>query len=403
MANPFLSGLIASRLQFRKGRSFSSSVIRISGISVALGIAILVVSVVIQAGFRKEINKRIFSVGGHLSLRQFSTGTLYEEAPLDGESPFLKILRKMPEVASVQSFSYKPALLSNEEEVAGVVLKGIDADFNLAAFQQNLKVPAKSVPGEDEIWVSEKIARSLDLQDDSKVVAFFIQEPPRYRKLCVSQIYNTGLEEVDENIAFVSLDLLREINGWSSGQTGGFEVFVKDFSKLPASLASIEKNIPYNLGAESVTQTHSQLFEWLDVIGRNVLVMFVLVAMVAGFNMAATLLIMVMERRQMIGTLKALGADDGLIRGIFIRNGFRILAWGLAVGNFFGIGFAWIQWQFQLIPLNPENYYLSSVPIGWDWISILGINTGVILISWLVILLPVRMVNRIRPAEAVRA
>jgi len=403
MANPFLSGLIASRLQFRKGRSFSSSVIRISGISVALGIAILVVSVVIQAGFRKEINKRIFSVGGHLSLRQFSTGTLYEEAPLDGESPFLKTLRKMPEVASVQSFSYKPALLSNEEEVAGVVLKGIDADFNLTAFQQNLKVPAKSVPGEDEIWVSGKIARSLDLQDGSKVVAFFIQEPPRYRKLRVSQIYNTGLEEVDENIAFVSLDLLREINGWSSGQTGGFEVFVEDFSKLPASLASIEKNIPYNLGAESVTQTHSQLFEWLDVIGRNVLVMFVLVAIVAGFNMAATLLIMVMERRQMIGTLKALGADDGLIRGIFIRNGLRILVWGLAVGNFFGIGFAWLQWQFQLIPLNPENYYLSSVPIGWDWISILGINAGVILISWLVILLPVRMVNRIRPAEAVRA
>lgn len=403
MANPFLSGLIASRLQFRKGRSFSSSVIRISGISVALGIAILVVSVVIQAGFRKEINKRIFSIGGHLSLRQFSTGTLYEEAPLDGESPFLKIVRKMPEVASVQSFSYKPALLSNEEEVAGVVFKGIDADFNLKAFQQNLRVPAKSIPAGDEIWVSGKIARSLDLIEGSKLVAFFIQEPPRYRKLRVAKIYNTGLEEVDENIAFVSLDLLREINGWTSRQTGGFEVFVKDFSKLPATITSIEKNIPYNLGAESVTQTHSQLFEWLDVIGRNVLVMFVLVAMVAGFNMAATLLIMVMERRQMIGTLKALGADDGLIRGIFIRNGFRILGWGLAVGNFFGIGFAWIQWQFQLIPLNPENYYLSSVPIGWDWISILGINAGVILISWLVILLPVRMVNRIRPAEAVRA
>ena len=403
MANPFLSGLIASRLQFRKGKSFSSTVIRISGISVALGIAILVVSVVIQAGFRKEINKRIFSIGGHLSLRQFSTGTLYEEVALDGQSPFLKTLAKMPEVASVQSFSYKPALLSNEEEVAGVVFKGIDADFNLTAFQQNLRVPAKSVPAEDEIWVSGKIARSLDLTEGSKVVAFFIQEPPRYRKLRVSRIYNTGLEEVDENIAFVSLGLLREINGWTSTQTGGFEVFVKDFSKLPATITSIEKNIPYNLGAESVTQTHSQLFEWLDVIGRNVLVMFVLVAMVAGFNMAATLLIMVMERRQMIGTLKALGADDGLIRGIFIRNGFRILGWGLAVGNFVGIGFSWLQWQFQLIPLNPENYYLSSVPIGWDWLSILGINAGVILISWLVILLPVRMVNRIRPAEAVRA
>jgi lipoprotein-releasing system permease protein len=131
--------------------------------------------------------------------------------------------------------------------------------------------------------------------------------------------------------------------------------------------------------------------------------MFILIAMVAGFNMAATLLIMVMERRQMIGVLKALGADNGLIRGIFIRNGLKILSRGLVAGNLFGIGFAFIQWKFKLIPLNPENYYLSSVPIGWDWFSILGINAGVILISWLVILLPVKLVNRIRPAEAVRA
>jgi lipoprotein-releasing system permease protein len=131
--------------------------------------------------------------------------------------------------------------------------------------------------------------------------------------------------------------------------------------------------------------------------------MFVLIAMVAGFNMAATLLIMVMERRQMIGILKALGADDALIRGIFIRNGLKILIRGLLAGNLAGIGFALVQWKFKLIPLNPANYYLSSVPVGWDWVSILGINAGVILISWLVILLPVKLVNRIRPAEAVRA
>jgi lipoprotein-releasing system permease protein len=146
----------------------------------------------------------------------------------------------------------------------------------------------------------------------------------------------------------------------------------------------------------------AQLFEWLDVIGRNVLVMFVLVAMVAGFNMAATLLIMVVERRKMVGVLKAMGADNGLIRQIFIRNGLRIMFQGMMWGNGIGLLLAFLQDQFELIPLDAENYYLSTVPIAWDWISIIGINLGVLFLSWMVILIPVRMVNRIQPAEAVK-
>jgi lipoprotein-releasing system permease protein len=404
MADFKLSGFIASRLQFRKGKSFSSTVIRISGISIALGVAILVISVVIQAGFRNEVNDRIFSFGGHLSIRQFSSGSLYEESPVEQNSDFIRSLKKMPEIQSVQSFSYKPVLLSNEKEVAGLVLKGIDAGFNFPAFRNNFKnLPRRHFPDSGKIWVSGKLARQLNLEKGSKVVAFFLQDPPRYRKLEVESIFETALEDVDEHIAFVSIDLIREINGWPAGSAGGFEVFVKDFQLLPITLAKIEKIIPFDMGTEPVTQTHSQLFEWLDIIGRNVVIMFVLIAMVAGFNMAATLLIMVMERRQMIGILKALGADDALIRGIFIRNGLKILIRGLLAGNLAGIGFAFVQWKFRLIPLNPVNYYLSSVPVGWDWVSILGINAGVILISWLVILLPVKLVNRIRPAEAVRA
>lgn len=404
MAGFFLSGFIASRLQFRKGKSFSSTVIRISGVSIALGVAILVISVVIQAGFRKEVNERIFSFGGHLSIRQFSSGSLYEETAVQQNADFVRQLKQMPEIQSVQAFSYKPVLLSNEKEVAGLVLKGIDAGFNFSAFRSSFKnLPRNTFPDSGKIWVSSKLARQLGLGKGSRVVAFFLQDPPRYRKLEVESIFETALEDVDEHIAFVSIDLIREINGWPPATAGGFEVFVKDFRFLPQTLGKIEKILPYDMGTEPVTQTHAQLFEWLDIIGRNVVIMFVLIAMVAGFNMAATLLIMVMERRQMIGVLKALGADDALIRGIFIRNGLRILLQGLLTGNLAGIGFAFLQWKFRLIPLNPANYYLSSVPIGWDWMSILGINAGVVLISWLVILLPVKLVNRIRPAEAVRA
>ena len=397
-----LSHLIASRLNFRNGKSFSSNVIRISAISIALGTAILVVSVLIQQGFRDEINRRIFSFGGHISLRQFSSGSLYEELPLSRRAEFLSKIKKLPDVASLQSFAFKPALLSNEKEVAGIILKGIDDDFNAAAFASNLPKASRKFPSGNAIWLSSRTARELELQQGQSVVAFFLQEPPRYRKLVVEAIYRTGLEDVDEHIAFVPMDLIREINGWEKETAGGFEVFIRDFSRLGPAMASVESVLPYNLAAEPVTTTHSQLFEWLDVIGRNVLVMFVLIAVVAGFNMAATLLIMVMERRQMIGVLKALGADNATIRGIFIRNGLRILLGGLLAGNVLGLGLALIQWKFRLIPLDPESYYLSSVPVGWTWPWILAINGGVILITWLVILIPVRLVNRIRPAEAVR-
>ena len=402
MANPFLRNLIARRLEFQKGGSFSSNVIHISTISIALGTCILVLSALIQAGFREEIYRRIFSFGGHLSVRQFSSGTLYEEKPLEQQSLFLKNLKKLPQISTVQSSSYLPVLISNEDEVAGVVLKGLDRDFNKNAFAANLDKRMAAGPDSGEIWVSKKLARKMMLQEGGKVVAFILHDPPRYRKLKIACFYQTGIEDVDDNIALVSLNLIREINGWKPGSAGSFELFLKDFNGIVPAIQEIEKMLPYNLGLEPVTQTHSQLFEWLDIIGRNVLVMFVLVALVAGFNMAATLLIMVMERRQMIGILKAMGAEDGVIMGIFVRNGMQIMIRGMLAGNLLGLGLALLQWRFNVIPLNPESYYLDSVPVGWNWISVAGINAGVVLITWLVILLPVRMVSKIRPAEAVR-
>lgn len=377
--------------------------IRISRISVALIVAILIVSVVIYSGYQHEIQKRLFSVGGQLSLRQYSTGSLYEEAPLDPKSDFLKKLKALPEVAHVQSFAFKPALVSNEKEVAGIVLKGLDPDFNLEAFSVNLKTPAAKVPGEGEIWVSEKQARTLELKMGSELVLFFLQEPPRYRKMKVTRIFQSGLEEVDETFSFVSMDLIREMNDWKGGEVGGFEVFVKDFARLEQSAEKVESEIPYNMGVESITQTHAQLFEWLEMIGRNVVVIFFLVAMVAGFNMAATLLIMVVERRKMVGVLKAMGAENALIRRIFVLNGVRIISQGILFGNGVGIGLALLQDHFKLIPLDPENYFVNTVPIGWDFPVLLGINVAVLLVSSLVILIPVRLVNRIQPAEAVRA
>lgn len=397
-----LSSFLAARLKNQGPGSFSSTVIRISRISIALGVAILFVSVVIYAGFEREIQTRMFSIGGHISLRQLTTGSLYEEVPLSTRDPFLDRLRKLPEVHKIQSFAFKPALMSNQKEVTGVVLKGIGPDFYLRAFEANLLGSDKALPGPGDIWLSETMSRQLEAGIGDELILFFLQDPPRYRKVRIRNLYKTGLEDADQHLAMVSLGLLQELNGWSDRQAGGFEVFVRDFQRFGPALRQVVEAMPYNLGAEPVTHSQAQLFEWLEVIGRNVLILFVLISMVAGFNMAATLLIMVVERRRMVGILKALGAGNSLIRLVFVRNGIRVVVQGLFWGNAIGLIFALVQDRFRLIPLDPANYYLSSVPIAWDWSGLLLINIGVLLITGLVLWIPVQMVNRFRPSEAVR-
>lgn len=396
-----LSSLISARLQFRKGNAFSGIVIAIAKGSIALGLAILVVSVLIYAGFIEAIQNKIFSVSGHLSIRQFSTGSLYEEQPLEKSQAFIDVLKSKHLISHAQTFAFKPALIKSESEVEGVILKGIDSDFNFKLFNQNLKKPVSKAPAEGEIWMSSLLAKKLGLSQNSQLFLFFLQNPPRYRKMVLSTIFQSGLEDVDQNLVIVNQSLVQEMNEWKSNQTGGFELFVPDFKLFDMYLEEIESIVPYNLAVEPITTTHSQLFEWLEIIGRNVLVMFILISLVSGFNMAATLLIMVMERRQMVGILKALGANNSVIRQIFYRNGIRIIVQGLVLGNAIGLSLAWLQYKWAIIPLDEANYYLSAVPIAWDWSSVIGINVGVLLITSIVLLIPVRLVNKINVREAI--
>lgn len=396
-----LASIISKRLRFNKGKSFSGIVIGVAKGTIALGLAILVVSVLIYAGFISEIQSKIFSVSGHLSIRQFTAGTLYEEQPLEENQAFINRLKKENLIVHAQGFAFKPALIKSENEVEGIVLKGIGKDFNFEIFNKNLNKKTHLPPAEGEIWISKKLSSKLGLDEGENLILFFLQNPPRYRKMVVKRIFQTGIEDVDLNLVYVNKGLIQEMNEWSPAQVGGFELMIPDFKKFDSYLSKIEPIIPYNLAIEPITNSQAQLFDWLQIIGRNVLVMFILISLVSGFNMAATLLIMVMERRQMVGVLKAMGATNQLVRKIFYRNAQQIILHGILLGNFIGLGLCWIQWKFSIIPLDEDNYYLKTVPIEWDWISILGINAGVLIITSLVILVPVRLVNKIKIREAI--
>lgn len=401
-----VSYFISKRIRFKGSGSFASTVIGISTASVAIGTLVLIVAFSVLQGFRNQISAKIFGFGGHISIRNFSTDSYYDESPVSLNSDVYRQTSKLPGVKHIQQYSLKPALMKTDKEVQGIVIKGIGPDFNVGAFSPQMKrgrLPlVNDSSGVLEIVVSKKMANLVGLDTSSVVVVYFIQEPPKIRKLTVVGIYETGLEEYDNTTVLGDIRLIREINEWDDSLAGGFEVFINNFDRIDEINENIYNNIDYNMGTQKITESQIQIFEWLGMIGRNVEVLLFLITLVACVNMVSTLLIMQLERSNMIGILKTLGADDAQVRNIFWYLGARIVGQGLLWGNIIGFFICWLQWQFQLIPLNPESYYMEYVPIDWNLFYYLGINLLVAASTLLAIFLPLQYLKKISPLKAIR-
>ncbi len=378
---------------------------RIAVGSIAVGLAVLIVAFAILGGFRQTIQNKIFSLSGQLQVTRFSLGNQFEELPVSVHSPFYHSARTIVGVRHIQVFSHKPALIKTDDEVQGVVLKGVGRDFNVEAFKPNLIAGQFLSFGDtsaEEVLVSQRIANQLQLAVGNEMLLFFLQDPPRFRRLTVRGIYQTGLEEFDQTFLLGDIRLLRQLNDWPDSLAGGYELFVDDFAKLPEVAARVYEAMDYDLGIEKITDRYPQLFDWLFLLGRNVSIFLVLILIVACFNIVSTLLIMIMERTQMIGLLKALGAHNQQIRTIFMFNGMRLIVRGLLWGNALGIGLCAVQHYFRLVPLDPENYYMSFVPIAWDWPVILQLNALLFVLTTAVLLVPTLIIASIQPIRAIR-
>jgi lipoprotein-releasing system permease protein len=280
-------------------------------------------------------------------------------------------LDSAPYVERWQYYAYKAGLLKTEEEVQGVIIKGIDEKFDSAYFSKNLisgRFPNISGEGySTEVALSKKIANYLKLEDGDEVLIYFVQNPPRFRKLQITGIYETGLEEFDERIVLGDLDLIRRINGWEGEEVGGIEVFVDQESNIEAAENFLFDRLDFDLFVEKVSDRYLQIFDWLSLLNRNVLILLILILFVACFSMVSILLILIMERTRMIGMLKAMGATNRQIREVFFSTGWRLILKGLGWGNFIGLGLAALQYHFHLVPLDPVTYYMSYVPLAFDW------------------------------------
>lgn len=397
---------ISRRISKESTGSFSSIINRIAIISIALGLAVLILAFMVLYGFQSEIKNKIFSLSGHLIVSKYTLDTSYEESAIVVNDSILSLIMANQRVSQIQPYVMKAGLLKTAEEVQGVIIKGVDETFDTLAFNKNMiRGSFPDFSGEKystEVAISQRVSNYLALDTGSSVIIYFIQNPPRYRKLKIVGVYETGLEEFDEKIIIGDMNMIRRINNWPDTLVGGLEVFIKDTNELEEAESELFYDLPGDLYVDKVSDKYIQIFDWLNLLNRNVLVLIVIILFVSCTSIISILLILIMERTQMIGLMKAIGANDGLIRRSFVWNGILLISKGLLFGNIVGVGIGLIQYWFKVIPLDATNYYMSHVPIQIDIPTIMGLNVLVLLVISLTLIIPVQVISKVQPVKAIR-
>lgn len=401
-----LSYFIAKRISFKKAGGFSATIHKIAVGSLALGLAVSLVSFMVLGGFQRTVSEKVYGFTGHYQVQKFTMSNAFEEAPFTLNSQFSESYQTLPFIKKVQSFAHKAALIKGDEEVEGVLMKGVGQDFDTLGFKKYvtdgriLHIPEEGTS--NEVMLSQLIATKLLLKVGDKITLYFVQDPPRYRRVEVVGIFQTYLENFDEKIIIGELQTIRNLNNWTKDQIGGLEIIVDDFNNIDKYTPEIEELMDYDLKLISSRDKFLEIFDWLKLLDNNVYVFVGLIGFVAIFNMGAILFILIMERTQMIGLLKALGSTNTQIRRIFFWNGINILLRGMIIGNVLGLGLGFLQDQFKLIPLEAASYYMSYVPIYWNWPVFILINIGIMVLTAAVLLIPVMVISRVDPIRSIR-
>ena len=397
---------LARKVRHAPNGSFSATVTRIGVISIALGLAILIVAFAVLFGFKDTIQQKIFLFGAHLQVTKFTNNASYEETTLPLNTNLYRDSTRIPGVRHIQAVAMKAGILKTDEELTGVILKGVGRDYDWKLFRGSLVAGTVPVVGADtgsgstQLLLSQYMANQLKVKVGEPVPLYFLGNPPRARKMTVVGIYDTGLEEVDKTIALGDIRLIQRLNRWGPDSVGTYEIFVDDFDRVETTANNVFDAMSPDMRLTRVTDQYRPLFDWMMLLDRNMVILLSLIGFVASFNMVSVLLVLMIERTPMIGLLKALGGPNPLIRRMFVFVGLNMVGWGLLLGNVVGLGFCFLQDRFKLIPLDPKNYFMNYVPITWDWPTILALNAATILIIALVLWIPTIIINRIQPVKA---
>ena len=399
---------IADRIFSLSKENLSSTVMRLAVTSVALAIMVMLISWAVVVGFKNQIRDKVIGFVAPIHVQSLDKNESVEETPFQLDAVLISRLSTIDGIAHYQMVTNKAGMIKTDDEIQGVILKGVDENYDWSYFKNCLiegqtpeyKVDERST----EVLLSKAIANKMLLGVGDDVRVWFIDKDnqARGRKFTVSGIFETGLYEFDERYVFADLNQIRKLNGWEDDECGLLEIALKDGFEADQVNEKLYYALPSNLASYTARESNPQVFDWLDLLDTNVWLIMALMLLVAGITVISMLLIIIIERTSTIGLLKAMGASNKFVREVFLRRSLRILFIGMLIGNIVGLGFCFLQQQTGFIKLNAATYYLSSVPIELHFSTVIFINLGTFLLWVLMLLIPTSVINRISPTKSIR-
>lgn len=414
---------IANRITLsNKGKNnISKPIVKIGITGIALGISVMILTVGIVLGFKQEIITKITGITSHITISSTSLNNSNEPSPLRLPADTLKMLKETGYIKHIQPTAVKNGIIKTKTENEGVLLKGVSKDFDFSFFKKYLSdgtLPVYTDTGvSKEIFISRKLADRLNIKTGQKLLAYFLTNKKlsdsltvlgyselekRSRDFRVCGIFNTGFAEFDENLAIVDLKQIQKLNYWDENQAGSYELFLNDLSSLNENVEAVQELLGYNYSIMPVNESYANIFSWLGMVDVNGIIIISLMLMVAGVNMITALLILILERANMIGLVKAMGMSNVSVRKVFFYLSLKLLWRGLLIGNIIGIGVVLLQYFFHLVKLDSNTYYVEYVPVIFNGIYILILNLGIIIGCMLMMFLPTLILTRITPIKTLR-
>lgn len=402
-----LNFLLAKRILKDKGDHFSRPIVYLSVGGVSLGLVIMMIANGVTSGYKQEIRNKVIAMGSHIRITHYDQNYSYEQVPINRHSDCILQLKNNPDVVEVQNFATKVGIIKTDDQVEGVVLKGVDKTFSWDFFKKNIiqgeGFSAADTAPANSMVISKRMSDKLQLKVGDKVHTYFVQDPPRQRSFKVSGIYETGLPEYDNMFALVDLRHVQKLNDWDDSLVSGVEVLTRNYDQIDEIGDYIHHHIDYDMKAETIKQIYPEIFEWIALFDTNVAVLLIITTCVCLVTMMSIFFIIVLEQTQTIGILKSLGMKTKQVVGTFILVAGNILFKGMLIGDLIALVLGFLQQKFHLIKLNPDTYYVNYVPIHFDWAQVLLLNVGVFAVCMTVLLIPAWVVSKkITPVNAVQ-
>jgi len=389
--------------------SVSAPIIKIGIAAIAIGIVVMLIAIATGLGLQQKIRDKVVAFNGHILIDNYDTNASDEsQVPISIDQEFYPKFTAIPEVSHIQGTASKFTVIRTTTDFEGVFVKGVGADYKWDYFQEFLvegRLPDFTAKLNNEILISTYLANRLGFKIGDTFQTVFgenLQRPPRIRTFEVVGIYNSGFKELDEKFCIADIRHIQRLNKWKNNEVGTFEVFIDDFSEIDTIGLKVYREIPSLLKSVTVKEKYASIFEWIKIFDTNTYIIIAIMILVAGINMITALLVLILERTQMIGILKALGTNNWTVRKVFIYNASYLIGLGLLWGNAIGLGLLMLQKYFKLFPLNPDTYYVTEAPVYISLDYILLLNLGTFLLCMLMLLIPSVIISKIAPVRAMR-